>query len=303
MEKSKFNRSIVMITILLFIGASLIQSVNASVTTATSEKNNSEIENQSKSIINVDFGLLIVRGNEPLPYEVTFIMIPINNPYINVGEGATIQINVSYELNAPGWHDDASCYIKILGTDNIATATTGETETGYLNLYLDLVPGDTFTVEFYGKYTWWYGSSLVGERYAFAYGAAAIINYPPEKPDTPIGPTTGIPGVRYTYSSQTTDPNGDQIYYMFDWDDGTYSDWFGPCLSGDTVSLSHVWENKGNYNVRVKAMDDYGAVSEWSDPNEVIMTKDKNIGKTFFIQLLKNRPYILQQLQNILIKI
>ena len=103
-------------------------------------------------------------------------------------------------------------------------------------------------------------------------------NSPPAKPSI-SGPTTGRPGISYTYTATTTDPDGDKIYYMFDWDDGTVSGWLGPYNSGQTVSASHVWNSKGTYSVKVKAIDDPngdgdisdGSESVWSDPLPVSM--------------------------------
>ena len=104
-----------------------------------------------------------------------------------------------------------------------------------------------------------------------------IGNNPPNKPAKPSGPTNGKTGVTYTYSTTTTDPDGDQIYYLFDWGDGTNSGWLGPYNSSQTVSASHSWNEKGSYQIKVKAKDIYGEESEWSDPLPVTMPRNKNI--------------------------
>ena len=38
-------------------------------------------------------------------------------------------------------------------------------------------------------------------------------NEPTEKPSKPSGPTSGKAGTSYSYSSSTTDPDGDQVWY------------------------------------------------------------------------------------------
>ena len=43
----------------------------------------------------------------------------------------------------------------------------------------------------------------------------------PNKPSKPSGPTNGNPGKEYTYSSITTNPSNEQLYYKWDWGDGT----------------------------------------------------------------------------------
>jgi len=72
-------------------------------------------------------------------------------------------------------------------------------------------------------------------------------NNPPNKPDTPSGATSGKTGTSYSYSTSTTDPEGDQVYYWFDWGDGLNSGWNGPYNSGDAISLSHTWTADGTY--------------------------------------------------------
>ena len=102
-------------------------------------------------------------------------------------------------------------------------------------------------------------------------------NNPPNKPSKPSGPTSGKAGTSYTYSTSTTDPDGDQVYYWFDWGDGTNSGWLGPYNSGQTVSASHTWSERGSYEIKVKAKDTNGAESEWSDPLPITMPKNKGL--------------------------
>ena len=73
-------------------------------------------------------------------------------------------------------------------------------------------------------------------------------------------------GEEYVYTSSTTDPDGDSLFYLFDWDDETNSGWMGPFASGDVSASAHQWTSSGSYDVRVMARDDEGVFSEWSDP-------------------------------------
>jgi hypothetical protein len=99
------------------------------------------------------------------------------------------------------------------------------------------------------------------------------VSNPPNKPAKPSGETNGKVGEEYTYNSSTTDPDGDQIYYKWDWGDGTYSEWLGPYDPGEVCKICHVWENKGGYSIRVKTKDQYEERSPWSDPLVVSMPK------------------------------
>jgi hypothetical protein len=99
---------------------------------------------------------------------------------------------------------------------------------------------------------------------------------PPAKPQTPSGPTSGPVEVPVTFLTSTTDPETDDIYYLFDWDDGTNSGWLGPFDSGDTAEGTKTWFIEGTYNIKVIARDVHGKLSEWSDPLEVTMPRIKN---------------------------
>ncbi len=98
----------------------------------------------------------------------------------------------------------------------------------------------------------------------------------PQKPSPPEGPTSGSINEEYTYMAKTTDPDGDNIYYLFDWGDGSFSGWVGPYKSGTSGKASYSWKERGNYEIRVKAKDDHGVQSEWSDPIPISMPKTKN---------------------------
>ncbi|RLF51151.1 MAG: hypothetical protein DRN11_03290 [Thermoplasmata archaeon] len=89
-------------------------------------------------------------------------------------------------------------------------------------------------------------------------------NNPPATPSKPSGPSSGYACVTYTYTTSTTDPEGDNIYYLFDWGDSTTSGWIGPFASGAVATASHKWNSPGTYYVKVKAKDDKGAESGWS---------------------------------------
>jgi hypothetical protein len=96
-------------------------------------------------------------------------------------------------------------------------------------------------------------------------------NVPPNKPATPSGDTSGKVNVSYVYESSTTDFDGDQIYYLFDWGDGTDSGWVGTYESGDVCQESHIWSIKGSFSIKVKAKDVSGAEGPWSDPLPITM--------------------------------
>ena len=126
-----------------------------------------------------------------------------------------------------------------------------------------------------------------------------VITNPPEKPARPDGPTSGKPRIEYTYITSTTDLNGDQIYYLWDWGDGNTSSWLGPYSSGETVSEKHAWTKQGSYSIRVKAKDVYGAESDWSDPLPVSMPRIISF-KSLFMKFLERFSQVLPILRYLL---
>jgi hypothetical protein len=105
-------------------------------------------------------------------------------------------------------------------------------------------------------------------------GVFTILNHPNQAPDVPrqpTGPASGYVGVEYTFTTNTTDPNNDQVYYKWSWG-AEESDWMGPYASGATVSVAHTWTIEGAYDVKVKAKDTSNVESDWSKELPVTVT-------------------------------
>lgn len=92
---------------------------------------------------------------------------------------------------------------------------------------------------------------------------AEATNQQPEQPSTPDGLTEGVIGEELTFSTNTSDPDENQVYYKWDWGD-EIGDWMGPYNSSDTIEASHIWTESGIYDIQVKAKDIYDNESEWS---------------------------------------
>jgi PKD repeat protein len=107
-------------------------------------------------------------------------------------------------------------------------------------------------------------------------GMVYVQNSPPNNPSTPTGSSTGVEDTMYSYTSSTTDPDGDQVYYWFDWGDMTNSGWLGPYNSGATATGSHTWTASGSYDVKVKAKDVWDVESGWSPTLAVTINQPPN---------------------------
>jgi hypothetical protein len=119
---------------------------------------------------------------------------------------------------------------------------------------------------------------------------------PPATPTDLDGPTKPNYQQSSTYSASTTDPNSDQVYYLFDWGDGTFSGWVGPYNSGSTGYANHQWTEQGDFEIRVKAKDDNGKQSDWSDPLPITTPVNYNVNwlQIFFQNLFERFPLIEQ---------
>ena len=82
---------------------------------------------------------------------------------------------------------------------------------------------------------------------------------------------------------------------LWRWREGT---WLLP--GGESVEIcevNHTWDEKGEYEIRVKAKDEHDAESEWSDPLPITMPKNKVVNPfLLFLERLIERFPILEQL-------
>ena len=100
-------------------------------------------------------------------------------------------------------------------------------------------------------------------------------NSPPRAPTKPVGPSSGMTGTSYSYSTYAADPDKDRVLYTFDWGDGTTTA-TGYVSSGMLATGSHVWSSGGTYLVKAMATDSKGANSEWSSPTTVVVNTPPN---------------------------
>ena len=103
-------------------------------------------------------------------------------------------------------------------------------------------------------------------------------NYPENNaPYVPLfnGPTQVTAGVEHDFTISTIEPNGDDIYYIVDWGDGTIDDWFGPYADAEEVTITHTFEDQADFYCRAKAKDVNGYQTCWADP--FIVTAPVNI--------------------------
>ena len=188
--------------------------------------------------------------------------------HLNIGQAMLKQGSVGFigatkvALGCPGWSHPYSGSSQSMDYFFTTSVTSGEyTQGEALQFALqEMYVNGLWDSTKYEMFEW---SSLWGNP---DLSMAAIGGCIPQPPQQPEGETLGQLYQEYDYSTVTTDPESNPVYYLWDWGDGTPSDWDGPFDSGEVVTASHNWSNDGNYLVRVKAKNDLGGVSGWSGP-------------------------------------
>jgi outer membrane protein assembly factor BamB len=103
-------------------------------------------------------------------------------------------------------------------------------------------------------------------------GVELIVGSLPNTPSTPSGPTSGYVDSTYSFSASTTDPDGDNVAYQFDWGDENLSSWSNYVSSGSSVSMGHSYSSEGIYSVKAKAKDEDGMESGWSNGHSITIS-------------------------------
>jgi hypothetical protein len=122
----------------------------------------------------------------------------------------------------------------------------------------------------------WASPAVVDGRLYLASGNHVVYCFKDSQPETPAapeGPTAGFTTVPYQFTAVTTDPQGNHLYYMFSWGDGTNSSWTGPYPSGSIANATHAWTTPGNYSVSVKAKNTDGVVTDWSPAHNIAIAQ------------------------------
>lgn len=152
-----------------------------------------------------------------------------------------------------------------------------------------IIPGETYFIvcksdntEENNMYFWYFGhgdpyNKGNGWIYSYDWEIIELSGFPgldfgfktfglntniPSIPDI-NGPTAGKIGVEYSYNISSYDEDNDELWYEVVWS-SVESDVIGPFQSGEITNVKHTYDIKGDYNIRVKAIDIHGAESDWA---------------------------------------
>ncbi len=110
--------------------------------------------------------------------------------------------------------------------------------------------------------------SLIGLVLLSGLSAGAILplntsteNHRPEAPSI-TGPTSVKVGNGYTWSFNSTDPDGDNITYYVDWGDVCGgAEWHGPYPPGVAIEMDHIYRAENILLINSLAVDEHGSES------------------------------------------
>jgi hypothetical protein len=96
---------------------------------------------------------------------------------------------------------------------------------------------------------------------------------PPFNPMIVSGPTAAGANIQVNFTAIAPDPEGDEVYYQWDWGDGNFSSWVGPYSFGNRVVTSNNWANDGTYNIKVRAKDSHEKIGDWSSVYQISIAR------------------------------
>ncbi len=120
-----------------------------------------------------------------------------------------------------------------------------------------------------------------------------------EPPNLPVisGPNAAQVGRTYDYTFSTTDPEGNDVWYLVGWGDEEIIYLFGPYGSGEEVILQHSWNKQGTFTIKAKAIDVFDDESDWAEltvqtPRNKVLSKPLFFG--FFEKFLNTFLFLFR---------
>ncbi|HMA83066.1 MAG TPA: PKD domain-containing protein, partial [Candidatus Thermoplasmatota archaeon] len=100
-------------------------------------------------------------------------------------------------------------------------------------------------------------------------------NLPPERPLPPQGSHHLSQYNESNFTVSSWDQNDDLIRFQIDWNDGSMSSWSTFVSSNETMIFTKSFTEVREYDVRVRAQDESGMNSSWSEAFTVIVSNEQ----------------------------
>jgi len=210
---------------------------------------------------------------------------PINPIPLNDATGVDLNTTISVEVNDP---DSDSLTIRFYDASDDSLIGTDFSVPSGNRAYIGWFGLDPLSM-----YSW-YAVTDDGEftTQSDTWSFITISDLDNNPPDTPTisGTTNGKPGIEYTYTFNSVDPDGDDLVYCIQWGDETGEICVGPYQSGDDVTATHIYEEKGNYIIRSKTEDTNEAESPWGELEVSMPVNQQFYGFPLLQRLLERFP-------------
>ena len=122
----------------------------------------------------------------------------------------------------------------------------------------------------------------------------------PPSPPKIEGPNKGSAGTKYDFKFTSTDPEGQDVSYKIEWDDGDKIDWTAYQASGTPYEASHTWDSDGTYTIKAWAKNEDGLESIASTKKiEIPRSRSVNIHYVL-LKFLAQQPNLLPILKFLL---
>jgi hypothetical protein len=221
---------------------------------------------------NIQVALVVYNNSNGYVDSTAVACVPNNQPYKAIDpypENGAIDVKADVDLrwNCTDPDGDELVYDIYLGTTNPPPLFASELPEPIFD------PG---LLEFETKYYWYIVSkdNRGGTNDSMVWNFTTKFNYIPDVPAVPYGPSEGNVGEELVYVTTTFDPDeDDDLYYWFEWGNGNNSGWVGPFESYEIANASYIWPEGGDFEIKVKVKDEYGAESKFSGDFPVHITE------------------------------
>lgn len=183
-------------------------------------------------------------------------------PEIIIPEQGADSLDVSFELN---WNPS----LDVDGTEVSYTIFLNEGLSVDINdqPYISEIKQNSYQIQDLKKDTA-YSCQIIAEDENGAEHTGERFVFSTRKPIAPTisGPNDIKPNRLYSFTASTSDDEGKEYYWYFDWGNEETTGWLGPFQSGEEVTETNEWADKDNFEIRVKYKED-GIESEWGTLN------------------------------------
>lgn len=135
-----------------------------------------------------------------------------------------------------------------------------------------------------------YSCQIVAEDEQGAKHAGEQLIFSTRKPVSPTisGPKNLRANRIYSFTASTPDNEGEEYYWYFDWGNGETTRWLGPFQSGEEITEKHMWNEKDNFQIRVRYREN-GIESEWGTLNISTQKQRVSFSPLSLIEMLQDK--------------